>query len=243
MSTTAEAVFSPRVRGATTAQSPNVRSVMDCLNDATYYVPEYQRDSSQWDIPKKSLFIESLINNLTVPPLIAYPEDDSDTRTERWQIVDGQQRITTIKEFIDNEFALAKEDQVEYAENVAPIIQGKRFADLPGEMQKQIERYTLNFILLPKNLQLQMRLEIFRRINEGGVPLSAHDLRLPPCGNLRSVSRGRSPDDRSREEAIPTRLSMEGLLRVERLVERKGSSGGSGIVSDVPVLRDCTGHS
>ena len=107
MTTTIESSFAPLVTGATTSQSPNVRSVMDCLDDQTYYVPEYQRDSSQWDIPKKSLFMESLINNLTIPPLIAYPETDSGR--ERWQIVDGQQRLTTIREFMHDGFALAKE--------------------------------------------------------------------------------------------------------------------------------------
>lgn len=186
MSTATEPVFSPLVTGATTSQSPNVRSVMDCLDDQTYYVPEYQRDSSQWDIPKKSLFMESLINNLTIPPLIAYPETESGR--ERWQIVDGQQRLTTIKEFMHDGFALAKESDVEYAENVGPLVQGKKFSQLPAAIRKQIERYVVNFILLPKDLSLHMRLEIFRRINEGGVPLSAHDLRLASFGGSPRVS-------------------------------------------------------
>jgi hypothetical protein len=159
---------------------------MDCLDDQTYYVPDYQRDSSQWDLAKKSLFIESLINNLTIPPLIAYPE--TETGVERWQIVDGQQRLTTIKEYIHDGFALAKESDVEYAENVGPLVQGKKFTELPSLVRKQIERYTLTFILLPTNLPLQMRLEIFRRINEGGVPLSAHDLRLAAFGNSPRVA-------------------------------------------------------
>lgn len=186
MSTSTEPAFSPLVAGATTSQSPNVRSVMDCLDDQTYYVPEYQRDSSQWDIPKKSLFMESLINNLTIPPLIAYPETESGK--ERWQIVDGQQRLTTIKEFMHEGFALAKESDVEYADNVGPLVQGKKFSQLPTAIRKQIERYVLNFILLPKDLSLGMRLEIFRRINEGGVPLSAHDLRLASFGGSPRVS-------------------------------------------------------
>jgi len=186
MSTANEPTYAPLVTGATTSQSPNVRSVMDCLDDQTYYVPEYQRDSSQWDVPKKSLFIESLINNLTIPPLIAYPETDAGR--ERWQIVDGQQRLTTIREFIHDGFALAGESEVEYADNVGPLVQGKKFSQLPTAIRKQIERYVLNFILLPKDLSLQMRLEIFRRINEGGVPLSAHDLRLASFGRSKRVS-------------------------------------------------------
>ena len=98
--------FLPRVKGATTAQSPNVESLMNQLDDGTYYIPDYQRDSSQWDTSKKSLFIDSLINNLTIPPLIVYPETDANTGEEKHQIVDGQQRLTTIRDFIKGAFAL-----------------------------------------------------------------------------------------------------------------------------------------
>jgi len=156
--------------------------MMDSFDNQKYYVPDYQRDSSQWDIPKKSLFIESLINNLTIPPLIVYPETESVPGKERRQIVDGQQRLTTIREFLKDEFALAKESEVEYADNVGPLVQGKMFSQLPPAIREQIELYVLNFILLPRDLDLHMRLEIFRRINEGGVPLSAHDLRLASFG-------------------------------------------------------------
>lgn len=179
--------FFPLVKGETTATSPNVSSVMDQLDRNRFYIPEYQRDSSEWNIQKRSLFIESLINNMTIPPLILYPEDDAQTGIERRQIVDGQQRLTTIRDFIHGKFALASEAEVEYAENVGPLIQNKKFADLDLVIQDQITGYTLNFIVLPRNLELYLRLEIFRRINEGGVPLSAHDLRLATFGSCERV--------------------------------------------------------
>lgn len=61
---------------------------------------------------------------------------------------------------------------------MCPLIQGRKFLELSQLIQKQIERYTLTIVVLPKNLELHLRLEIFRRINEGGMPLSPHDLRL-----------------------------------------------------------------
>jgi hypothetical protein len=178
----ADSPFVPLVKGATTSQSPNVRSVMDEMSDGTYVIPDYQRDSSQWDIAKKSRFIESLINNLTIPPLIVYPDDDPATGLERRQIVDGQQRLTTIHEFLRDAFALLPESELDYAANVRDLIPGRKFSELEPKLQKQIEKYTLNLIVLPKNLDLNLRLEIFRRINEAGVPLSAHDLRLATFG-------------------------------------------------------------
>jgi hypothetical protein len=179
--------FIPKVRGATNTQSPNVESLIDQIDDGSYYVPDYQRDSSQWDIDKKSLFIDSVINNLTIPPLIVYPETDEATRAERHQIVDGQQRLTTIRDYLKGTFALAPEGDVEYADNISAIIQGKRFGELPDGIQKQIKRYVVNIIILPKDLPLSLRLEIFRRINEAGVPLSPHDLRLAVFGQADRV--------------------------------------------------------
>ena len=40
---------------------------MGKLDDKEVYIPGYQRDSEQWDDRKQSLFIESLLNNLTIP--------------------------------------------------------------------------------------------------------------------------------------------------------------------------------
>jgi hypothetical protein len=174
--------FEPLIKGDTTAKSPDVSSLMSQMRQDKYYIPDYQRDSSEWRVPKRSLFIESLINNMTIPPLIVYPEADG-----RNQVVDGQQRLTTIRDFINGQFALAPESDVEYAPNVGPLIQGRKFSELPERIRDQINAYTVNVILLPPNLELDLRLEIFRRINEGGVPLSAHDLRLATFGECETV--------------------------------------------------------
>jgi len=155
---------------------------MDQFADEIYFVPDYQRDSSQWDLPKRSLFIESLINNITVPPLIAYPDPE-----QKHEIVDGQQRVTTIRDYLSGRFPLASEDEVEYRENVGPIIQGKTFDQLPDSIQKQIKKYLLTLVILPQGLELGLRLEIFRRINEGGEPLSPQDLRLAVFGQSKRV--------------------------------------------------------
>jgi hypothetical protein len=174
--------FTPLVRGTTNTQSINIDSFTTQFEDRTYFVPDYQRDSSQWDTAKKSLFIESLINNITVPPLIAYPDSP-----DRHEIVDGQQRVTTIRDCLTGQFALAPEDETEYRDNVGPLIQSKRFAELPDALQKQIKRYILNIVILPPGLELGLRLEIFRRINEAGEPLSPQDLRLAVFGQSKRV--------------------------------------------------------
>jgi len=227
---------------------------MEQLDDGSNYVPDYQRDSSQWDLEKKSLFVDSLINNMTIPPLIVYPETDKDTGAEKHQIVDGQQRLTTIRDYLKGAFAVAPEAEVEYADNVGPIIQGKRFNELPDAMQKQIKRYTLNIILLPKDLELSLRLEIFRRINEAGVPLSPHDLRLAVFGRSNRVylirlagvfdptREGAARMIKAAKDQFGLELPMERSQRLERLVERKCTRHRSSVVPDVPLLHNRERH-
>ncbi len=107
------------------------------------------------------------------PPLILYPETNPETGLEKSEVVDGQQRLATIRDFVKGAFALATEDDLEYSSNVGPVIQGRRFAELPEPIQRLIRYYVLNLIVLPTNLDLGLRLEIFRRINEAGLR-SAH---------------------------------------------------------------------
>ena len=178
-----EVKFKSLVTADTEAKSWNLQSFLDGLNDKIFIIPDYQRDSDQWDIPKKSLFMESIINRLTVPPIIVFPEVDEERGVEINSIIDGQQRVSTLEDFVKDKFALASEDDVEYADNVGAIIQGKKFSELPPSIQNQINRYQIILIKLPHNLNKSLRLMIFKRINEGGVPLSAQDLRLAEFGD------------------------------------------------------------
>jgi hypothetical protein len=53
---------------------------MGDLNDGTLRIPDYQRDADQWDKSTKSLLIESVINNLTIPAFffeVSYDEAGS----------------------------------------------------------------------------------------------------------------------------------------------------------------------
>ncbi|MDE5073126.1 MAG: hypothetical protein O4861_13665 [Trichodesmium sp. St16_bin4-tuft] len=59
--------FSPLVQDTTKAQNESIRTIVGKLDDKEVYIPGYQRDSEQWDDRKQSLFIESLLNNLTIP--------------------------------------------------------------------------------------------------------------------------------------------------------------------------------
>lgn len=164
----------PIVARQTTAQNEAVETVLARLNEKEIFIPRYQRDSDEWDDVKKSLFIESILNRLTVP---AFYLAQSETGEEHFEVVDGQQRLTTLQAFYSNDFQLADDMICPY---FGPSVHysGQRYEKLDDEWKKAFRRYNLTLVTLPPGMELNLRLEIFRRINEGGTPLSGQDIRL-----------------------------------------------------------------
>lgn len=166
--------ISPIVKERTRTESQSVHSVIYRLDSGEIVIPDYQRDAEQWDHRKESLFIESLLNNLTTPALF-FSEDHETGCTE---VVDGQQRLSTIQKYAKDRLSLSANRAINYLSPQSVHYSGKTFSELPPEFKRVFEGYPLTIIYLPPRMDLSTKLEIFRRINEGGTPLTAQDIRL-----------------------------------------------------------------
>jgi hypothetical protein len=178
----ADPVAQPLVNSKPSSESSNIETVFNRLQSERIIIPDYQRDAGQWDLRKESLFIESILNNLTIPAFFF-----ADGPEGKIEVVDGQQRLTTIRKYVKNEFALSTDDDVVYLSPQSVQYRGKIFKNLPASLQAVLNDYPLTIINLPSNLDLSTKLEIFRRINEGGTPLTGQDIRLSYYSDSRSV--------------------------------------------------------
>jgi len=169
----------PLIPESSTSESTTVEVVLNDLRDGTLVIPDYQRDSDQWDDTTKSLFIESIINNLSIPAF--FFEVNVDGGVEKNDVIDGQQRITTLSEFYKSKFRMVGSDDAPYLSPHSVHYANKTFDELPLAYQQSFKKYRLAVIKL-RNLG-DMRLEIFRRINQGGTPLSGQDIRLAYYGS------------------------------------------------------------
>ena len=173
----------PIVREPTRTQSENIETIINRLKSGRIIIPDYQRDAEQWDLRKESLFIESLLNNLTTPALF-FLEDQEIGSIE---VIDGQQRLNTILKYVNDEFSLEAADDINYLSPQSVYYSGKKFSELPVKFKTVFNDYPLTIIYLPPRLELGTKLEIFRRINEGGTPLTAQDIRLSYYSESKSV--------------------------------------------------------
>lgn len=132
--------------------------------------PFYQR-RRRWDAVRKSRLIESFIMNIPVPPCFVYESD-----LARYEVMDGQQRITTILDFYENRFALKGLEQW-------PELNGRIYDKLPSEIKKGLDRRSISYIALLKESaanrdeELLLRQQVFDRLNTGGVKLENQEIR------------------------------------------------------------------
>jgi uncharacterized protein DUF262 len=168
----------PLIADSSTSESTSVEVVLNDLRDGIVQIPDYQRDSDQWAEPTKSLLVASVINNLSIPAF--FFEVTVEHGVERNQVIDGQQRITTLSEFFRNKLRLVDSQEAPYISPNSVHYAGKTYDELPTVYQQAFKKYRLAVIKL-RDLK-GMRLEVFRRINQGGTPLSGPDIRLAYYG-------------------------------------------------------------
>lgn len=126
--------------------------------------PDFQREQ-MWDSVRKSRLIESLMLRIPIPAFYVAADDE-----DRWRVVDGIQRLSSIDGFIHNEYLLRK---LEYLHD----FEGKRYDELPRAMQRRIRETELVVNVISPSTPSGVMFNIFLRINTGGVPLNSQEIR------------------------------------------------------------------
>jgi hypothetical protein len=127
---------------------------------------EIQRADGLWDDGRKSRLIESLM--LRIPLPLFYAASDKD---DKLTIVDGLQRISTIRQYIlEKKFELKGLEYLREFEN-------KGYDALPDNMKIRIDETELNFVIISPYSPPEIQRNIFKRLNTGGLPLTDQEIR------------------------------------------------------------------
>lgn len=127
---------------------------------------DFQRKGGLWSKVKKSQLIESLLLKI---PLPAFYFDGSDEG--KWLIIDGLQRITAINEFIVEK--TLKLEGLEFFNDLNHL----GYDDLPRQFARRIDESTLIAYTVNEGTPVNVKYNIFKRLNTGGLELFPQEIR------------------------------------------------------------------
>ena len=128
--------------------------------------PKFQR-RAVWTPQSKSYLINTILLGLPLPIFFLRQNTDPQSKKTIREVVDGQQRLRAIFDFIDNGFQLRKAQNEKYG--------GCYFSELPPDVQSDFLSYELTVNVLV-DLDDKDVLDIFARLNSYGVKLNKQEL-------------------------------------------------------------------
>lgn len=145
-----------------------------------------------WERARKSNLIESMILSYPIPQVFAkrIVEEGNKKGNNVYMVLDGKQRLSTVKEFLNDEFALTKLEPVTYFddelnEEVTLDISGKKFSELPDGLKDLLNTVTFNIVYFD-NLTNDEEKTMFRKLN-AGKPLSTKSRTLASAKDIETL--------------------------------------------------------
>jgi len=145
-----------------------------------HLAPGFQR-SEVWDDTRRSLLIESLMLKIPLPMFYVAGNDKGE-----WEVVDGLQRLSTIRDFIlgDAHGVLLKLKNLEF---LGDKFEGKTYKVLENSagqsdmimqrLMNTIMEAEMRFTVINPGTPEEVKRNIFKRINTGGMPLTSQEIR------------------------------------------------------------------
>jgi hypothetical protein len=171
--------------------------------------PKFQREyvwSTRPELPSR--LIESLLLEIPIPPIYFGKVTEG-----RLEVIDGQQRLTTLVNFVSNRFPLRKLHRMS-------SLNHKFFKDLTKDQQEKILDTPIRSIVIDAGANTELRYEVFERLNRGSMTLNEQELRncvyrgpfndllveLEQDANWRKAEGGDVPEGRFKEREMILRF-------------------------------------
>jgi Protein of unknown function DUF262 len=129
--------------------------------------PKFQR-RPVWKAPARSFFIDTILREMIAPPIYVRVIQSKDKTHVVREVIDGQQRIRAVLDYIEDEYRLSKTLKMPWG--------GKAFSELTDTERRTIKSFRFSVEMFPA-IDDQQVLELFCRLNMNSIPLNSQELR------------------------------------------------------------------
>lgn len=151
--------------------SPKIITICDIIqwnnNNELTISPKYQRNSV-WTEKAKSYLIDTIVRGLPIPPIFLRQMVDVSTKKTYRELIDGQQRVRAIIEFVENKFRLHK--------NHNNQLGGKYYEEMEEDIKEDILQYELTSEVVSEENDAVIY-DIFARLNGNNIVLNKQEIR------------------------------------------------------------------
>ncbi|MDR5769726.1 DUF262 domain-containing protein [Caballeronia sp. LZ028] len=138
---------------------PDVQTVMSRIeSDALDLQPNFQR-GEVWPRSKKQRLIDSVLREWHVPPIHVI----ENPTTRKQEVLDGQQRLVAIRDFIRGEISV--DGEIEPLDFRIQHLDGLKYRTLPDDVRRQFDQFTLRIYRIIDYAPSEPA-ELFYRLNQ-----------------------------------------------------------------------------
>lgn len=157
-------------------ERPPISSLVSGLRSDTLFVDDTFQRKLVWTEKQKVRLIETILIGYPMPELYLWQQPaNAETGDQRRSIVDGQQRLTTMRQFVANEWPLRK--SYLDSDNRGKPFSGKLWKDLADSDKQAFWDYVVNIRIIPNGITRDTIISLFKRLNETDKSLNPQEIR------------------------------------------------------------------
>jgi hypothetical protein len=169
--------------------------------------PEYQRQGRLWTDERKQLLISSILEDVDIPKLYF-----NKASTGEFEVIDGQQRLWTIWDFLDDEFAVSTENGAKHFSELEDVVGESilKFALQVVELEQADDDYLRKLFL---RLQLGLLLVTGEKLNAATGAMK--DFVFGPLAEHAFLRGVKIPDRRYARQTLGAQVAVNAFARAK----------------------------